>query len=266
MDYTHGYSKRESERLGDQAGTLSDLLHRDTVFPPGSLVLEGGCGVGSQTLIMAGNCPETRFVAVDISGPSVRKARDLAVAEGIGNARFQVQDINRLSFRDDSFDHVIICFVLEHMADPVATLVELRRVLKKGGGLTAIEGDHGSTFFFPDSPAAHKAIQCQVRIQEMAGGNANIGRSLHPLFLRAGFADPTVSPRMVYVDDSRPDLVEGFTLRTFTAMVEGIRDRATRQGLITGEDFDRGIRDLRRTAEGGGTFCYTFFKGQAVKQ
>ncbi|MEA2860069.1 MAG: hypothetical protein QOC72_2108, partial [Methylobacteriaceae bacterium] len=43
--YVHGYDPLESTRLQDQARTLADLLHADTSYPPGSSVLEVGCGV-----------------------------------------------------------------------------------------------------------------------------------------------------------------------------------------------------------------------------
>jgi len=66
---------------------------------------------------------------------------------------------------------------------------------------------------------------------------------------------------MVYVDSSRPNLVDGFTRKTFTAMIEGVREEAIAAGLIHPERFDAGIRDLYRTAEADGVFCYTFFKG-----
>ncbi len=79
--------------------------------------------------------------------------------------------------------------------------------------------------------------------------------------LNAGFDDLRVSPRLVYVDASRPGLVDGFTRRTFTAMVEGIREPGIAAGLTNPERFDAGIRDLYRTAEDDGVFCYTFFKG-----
>ena len=68
-----------------------------------------------------------------------------------------------------------------------------------------------------------------------------------------------------YVDASRPELVEGFTKRTFTAMVEGIREAAIEAGLIDPPDFEEGIRDLYRTTESDGVFCYTFFKAIAEK-
>ena len=69
---------------------------------------------------------------------------------------------------------------------------------------------------------------------------------------------------MVYVDSSRPELVEGFTRRTFTAMIEGVRDTAIAAGLTDAAHFDAGIKALYRTAEADGVFCYTFFKGVGV--
>jgi hypothetical protein len=58
-------------------------------------------------------------------------------------------------------------------------------------------------------------------------------------------------------------LVDGFTRRTFTAMVEGVRAAAITAGLITPRRFDAGIRALHRTTRNDGVFCYTFFKGVA---
>ena len=124
-----------------------------------------------------------------------------------------------------------------------------------------IEGDHGSAYFHPDDPAASAAIRCQVDLQRSAGGDANIGRRTYPLLVEAGFARVRVSPRVVYADASRPELVEGFTRKTFTAMIERVRDAALAAGLTDEASFDAGIRALRRTAEADGVFCYTFFKG-----
>lgn len=59
-------------------------------------------------------------------------------------------------------------------------------------------------------------------------------------------------------------MVSGFTLNTFTAMVELVRADALAAGLAAAADWDQGIADLRRTAEDGGTFHYAFFKGHAV--
>jgi hypothetical protein len=127
--------------------------------------------------------------------------------------------------------------------------------------MTVIEGDHGSTYFHPNSVAAHKAIECLVELQRRAGGNALIGRQLYPLMTEAGLESVRVSARQVYVDSSRPDLVDAFTRKTFTAMIEGVRESAIAAGLTDARDFDAGIRDLNRTTQADGVFCYTFFKG-----
>ncbi len=87
-----------------------------------------------------------------------------------------------------------------------------------------IEGDHGSAFFHPGSLAARKAIQCQIGLQRQAGGDALVGRQIYPLMVEAGFDAVRVDPRMVYADSSRPELADGFTRRTFTAMIEGVRE------------------------------------------
>jgi hypothetical protein len=108
-------------------------------------------------------------------------------------------------------------------------------------------------------------VQCLIETQALLGGDSLIGRRLYPLLAGAGLADVAVGPRTVYVDDSRPDLVEGFSRNTFIAMVEGVRAQALERGLIDRATWDRGIADLYRAADPGGTFCYTFFKGTGVK-
>ncbi|MCG6500559.1 methyltransferase domain-containing protein [Kitasatospora sp. A2-31] len=264
--YVHGYSETEARRLGDQANTLVELLHAGTAYPPGSRVLEVGCGVGAQTVHLLAGSPGIHLTAVDVSADSLAQARTHVAALAPGaRVDWHHGDLHRLPFVDGDFDHLFVCFVLEHLADPPAALAALRRVLKPGGTITVVEGDHGSTFFHPESAAARATVDHLVRLQSLAGGDGLIGRRLHPLLTGAGFRDITVRPRTVYADGSRPDLVEGFTRRTFIAMVESARAEALAAGLTTAEEFDRGIADLHRTAEQGGTFHYPFFKALAVR-
>jgi SAM-dependent methyltransferase len=265
-DYVHGYQSREMQRLQDQASTLVELLHADTSYPAGSTVLEAGCGVGAQTVTLAARSPDARITSIDVSAASLAEARKAVESIGLTNVTFQQANIFELAFAPRSFDHVFLCFVLEHLAKPVAALAALKRMLKPGGTITVIEGDHGSAYFHPDSGFARRAIQCQVTLQARAGGDSLIGRRLHPLLREAEFGDVQVSPRMVYVDASRPAWVDGFTRKTFTAMIEGVRKPALEAGLMSVADFDRGIADLYRTADDDGVFCYTFFKARAVNR
>ena len=263
--YVHGYSPRESVRLGDQAQTLSDLLHVDEVYPPGALVLEAGCGTGAQTVILARKNPAVQFVSVDISSDSLALARRAVQQAGLANVRFEQADLLQLPFPDAKFDAVFVCFVLEHLAAPLKALTGLKRVLRPGGTITVVEGDHGSAYFHPDSVWAAEAIRCLVELQKQAGGDALIGRRLYPLLCQAGFTQVKVTPRVVYADASRPEMVEGFTRNTFNAMVEGIESEVLRRGMMDASHWQQGIADLHRAAEADGVFNYTFFKARAQR-
>lgn len=263
--YVHGYHPQENQRLQDQAGVLVDLLHHDTTYPAGSTVLEVGCGIGAQTITLAKRSPDARFTSIDLSTESIADARRRIHGAGLTNVDFLQADVFALPFDVASFDHVFVCFVLEHLPRPADALANLKALLRPGGTITVIEGDHGSAYFHPDSAAARAAIRCLVELQRAAGGNALIGRQVYPLLVNSGFKNVRVTPRVVYVDSSRPDLVDGFTRKTFTAMVEGIREPALAARLLDPQQFDEGIRDLHRTTDADGVFSYTFFKGVGTK-
>jgi len=262
--YVHGRSDRESVRLHDQASGLGFLLHEGTRYPPGSTVLEAGCGVGAQTLLLAGNSPDAQFVSIDSSPESLARAEEHVSGKGLTNVTFQQADICHLPFRTGTFDHVFICFTLEHIRDPLLALDNLMRVLRPGGTITAIEGDHGTAVFYPDTPAAHRVIDCLVSLQRQAGGNALIGRELEHLLADAGFVEGIVSPLQTYASASIPRSSEAVK-SIFIAMIEGVREQAIGSGLVDPEAWDRGIRDLERTTEKDGMFCYTFFKAVGRK-
>jgi SAM-dependent methyltransferase len=263
--YVHGYTAREAERLHDQAATLRELLHHDTAWPAGSLVLEGGTGVGATTAIVAARNPAVRLVSLDGAADSLRQAQAALRAAGLGRVALARGDLYRLPCADGAFDHGFLCFVLEHLAHPLEALAELRRAVKRGGTITVVEGDHGSCYFHPETPAARAAWQCLIRVQAELGGDSLIGRRLQPLLLAAGLREVAVSPRMVYCDAARPQWLDGFVKRTIIPMVEGVREQALARGYIDAATWAQGIADLHATGTAPeGTFCYAFFKGVGV--
>ena len=263
--YVHGYTPAETRRLGDQADTLADLLHSDTRFPPGSDVLEVGCGVGAQTVHLVAGSPHARLVSVDLSAESLAQAQATVAARIPGaTVEWHRADLLDLPFADATFDHLFVCFVLEHLVDPRGALAGLRRLLRPGGTITVIEGDHGSALYHPRSPHAQAVIDCLIDLQAAAGGDALIGRRLHPLLVEAGYDDVVARPRTVYADRTLPSMVRGFTRDTFIAMVESVHEEALATGMVTEAEWHRGMADLGRTAADGGTFHYAFFKATAT--
>ncbi len=111
----------------------AQYYYEETLFdiaPPGAIWLDVGCG---HQLLPEWRLQQekelvsraTLLVGLDYDRPSLMKHRTLSVrVHG---------DINRLPFRDGSFDVVSANMVVEHLRDPVAQFTEIKRVLKPGG-------------------------------------------------------------------------------------------------------------------------------------
>ncbi|MEL6845695.1 MAG: methyltransferase, partial [Bacteroidota bacterium] len=197
--YVHGYSAFESNRLNDQASSIAEFIHYDSIWAEGSRILEIGCGVGAQTKILASQNPRCHFTSIDLSEESVLTAKSDKDLQKLSNVDFHcldVYDVGRLGLQ---FDHIFICFVLEHLGDPLRLLKFIRQFTKDGGTITVVEGDHGSAYFHPESRAATKAVNGQIKYQAQNGGNANIGRQLHFLLSKSSYEDVRISPRCIYV-------------------------------------------------------------------
>ncbi|HYH18793.1 MAG TPA: methyltransferase domain-containing protein [Azospirillum sp.] len=261
--YVHGYSAREAERLADQASILRPLLHGDTRFPAGTRVLEPGCGTGMQTRALLDGSPGIDLTCLDVDAGQLARARDRLGERG-ETVTFRQGDLLDAPFPPASFDAAFVCFLLEHLTRPAAALATLRRLVRPGGSIVVVEGDHGSCRFHPETPAALAAWSALVACQRRLGGDPDIGRRLYGLLDAAGFTGIVVEPRMVYADAGRAELRDGFVRRIIVPMVGGVRDAALGAGLIDAATWARGLADLDATADGReGAFCYTFFKATA---
>jgi len=266
MAYVHGYSERETQRLYEQAEILEAILHTGSEYAAGAKVLEAGCGVGGQTRLLVKRSPQAEFTCIDISEKSLATAQKLKDQVGFENVTFQQQDIHLLDFADETFDHVFICFVLEHLDNPVEALTELKRVLKTGGTITVIEGDHGSCFWYPETPESVAAWNGLITAQRRQGHDPNIGRRLTPLLTEAGFDLQTCRPAWLYADRLNPDLRDGMVNHIIVPMVQSAEQQILDEKRVPENLYRRGIADLSGVDQiDEGTFFYTWFKAVAKK-
>jgi SAM-dependent methyltransferase len=128
-------------------------------------------------------------MAADVVVQAEEHARGL----GLENHRFEVADLFALGFPDASFDVVHMHQVLQHLGDPVAALVELRRVLDPGGVLAARESDYGAFSWAPSDPVLDRWLELYFAVTERNGHDARIGPRLLAHAHAAGFSDVTVS-------------------------------------------------------------------------
>ena len=165
-------------------------------YPEGALVLKPCVLFRPRPLCW--NNPGTRFVCADISEASVR----VAMGQNPG-LPFLAGDLYALPFPNATFDHVFACYVLEHLERPGRALENLLRVLKPGGTLTSVEGDHGSCFFYPETPEALAAWACLPELQALLGGDSLIEAGCIRCW-RCGFFRRLGRTDRIYCDPSLP--------------------------------------------------------------
>jgi SAM-dependent methyltransferase len=265
-EYVHGYSARETQRLQEQSLILEELLHAGTSYQAGSRVLEVGCGVGAQTLILLRRNPAIRLTSIDMSAESLEKAREKVREAGYSNVEFRHEDILVHGLEHGSFDHIFICFVLEHLEQPVQALEHMMKLLRAGGSITIIEGDHSSGKWAPETKASRAAWDGLVLSQQMLGHDPDIGRRLLEIMTEAAINRPMVEPRKVNPDRSDPVLLDGVVNQIITPMVYSAENLVLANKLTDPLTWSHGLRDLSHVADSpDGTFFYSWYKGVGYK-
>jgi SAM-dependent methyltransferase len=190
--YTHGHhdSVLRSHRWRTAANSAAHLLPH---LEPGMSLLDIGCGPGTITIDLAGRVAPGRVVGIDRSAEVIAEAERLRREQpAADNVAFQAGDVYALGFDDQSFDAVHAHQVLQHLTDPVAALVEMRRVLRHGGILAVRDSDYGAFVWAPADPLLDRWMALYHDVCRHNGADADAGRHLLGWARAAGFS--TIEP------------------------------------------------------------------------
>lgn len=184
--YTHGHHEsvlRSHRRrtVENSAGYLLPALR------PGLSVLDVGCGPGTITVDLAARVAPGHVTAVEVTEEALDLARAQAQAHHRSNISFVLSDVHALDFPDDAFDVVHAHQVLQHVADPVRALREMRRVCVPGGIVAARDADYAGFIWFPQLPALDSWLILYERAARANGGEPDAGRRLLTWAREAGF-------------------------------------------------------------------------------
>ncbi|MFC7221471.1 methyltransferase domain-containing protein [Streptomyces polyrhachis] len=188
--YTHGHheSVLRSHRWRTAENSAAYLLGE---LRPGLRVLDVGCGPGTITADLAARVAPGRVTGVDTAPGVLADARAEAAARGVANVEFAVGDVERLDFPDDSFDVVHAHQVLQHVAEPVRALREMRRVCRPGGVVAARDSDYAAMTWYPQLSVLSDWLALYQRVARAGGGEPDAGRRLLAWAREAGFAEVT---------------------------------------------------------------------------
>lgn len=158
---------------------------------PGQVVADFGCGPGHAAIEFAKRVgPGGHVYALDINDEFIRRARARAEANGFGDRiTAHLLTDERLPLPDAVLDRVIARNTVIYVPDPLVTLTEFRRVLRRGGLAHAIEGDWYLTAIEPVPNAVWQAL---IEAASWAWPQPDIGRRLHAIARQAGFDEVSV--------------------------------------------------------------------------
>lgn len=229
MLQSHGWRTAENS-----AAYLLPLLR------PEHTLLDVGSGPGTITADLATRV--AHVTATEIGEPQMALTRTTLGERGITNASYVVADIHALPFPDASCDVAHAHQVLQHVADPVAALRELRRVTKPGGIVAVRDADYATFAWYPESAAITDWLRLYRDAARHNGGEPDAGRRLMAWAHAAGFTDftPSASTWCYATPEDRAWWSDTWATRTTASPLaaqlesEGRATRADLEGIAAG--------------------------------
>jgi len=235
--YIHGTDPREQQRLE----LLNRLTNRAFIeflqVRASDRVLEVGSGIGILAGEVASSAEGVRVVGVEVSREQIAAARPHE------SVRYLQADAHHLDFPDASFDLVYTRYVLEHVADPVRVLSEMRRVTKPRGRVAAMENDSSLIRFDPPCPSFESAWPAFMAYQAHIGGDAMVGRRLFRLFREAGFIDIELSIQPEVHWFGSPGFQDW--IEDIVGNLESAQSQLIDSRFCTAETFSKAIHELQ---------------------
>ncbi len=218
-----------TSRLLDEVGVAAEMA-----------CLDVGCGGGDVARLLAARVgPGGRVVGIDLDAALVGIAAEEARALRLGQLAYRVGSVSELD--ETGFDIVYARFLLTHLGERDAVLAAMLEALQPGGAIVLEDIDFSGHFAYPDFPELGDYCRLYAALTRSTGGDAEIGRALPSLLLRAGL-------RNVEVRVSQPVAFTGEAKLITPATMRGIGTRVAEVGLATANEVERITEALDRAA------------------
>jgi ubiquinone/menaquinone biosynthesis C-methylase UbiE len=263
--YLHGFTRDEQDRLYHQARFLEHRVHEGLPLRRAKNLIEIGCGVGAQTDILLRRHPDLHITGVDASGDQLERARKhlRSLPWAKGRALFVQGDAGQLKFAADSFDSAFLCWILEHVPDPLLVLSEARRVLRPGSPLVVTEVLNATFFLEPYSPHTLAYWMAFNDHQLELGGDPFVGAKLGNLLQAVGYRDIEVEVKPIHLDNRFPGERAEFIAYWTELLLSGAPGLA-KAGKVSAATVAGMKRELEEVAHNpNAVFFYSFVQARA---
>ena len=260
--YTHGHHEAvlSSHRTRTAENSAAYLVPH---LRAGQRLLDVGCGPGTITADLAALVTPGEVVALEREASILDEARAVAAERGLDNVTPMVGDVYHLDFPHDAFDVVHAHQVLQHLADPVAALVEMARVTRPGGTLAVRDADYSAMTWYPEEPRLDRWNEIYHAAARNNGAEPDAGRRLLAWANQAGLRDIRSSATVwCYADDQTRAWWSDLWARRMTE--SPVAQQAVEQGLATADELADVAEGWRAWAASGPDAWFTVLNGEIL--
>lgn len=266
--YLHSYEKSEQERLIQQAAFLENMIYERLDLSDSKNLLEIGCGTGAQTLILLKRFPQLQITAVDISEKQIQAAKSnlQAYPDLLNRVTFIHAEDGNLDEVPHDFDSAFVCFVLEHVPQPLPLLQQAHHHLIANGKIYITEVYNSSLRIHPTQAAIDNYWDAYNNYQTQIGGHTDIGLHLGELMTLAGFQNVHTQFVGQHHDQRNPE-ARSLMFDYFRDLMLSAKDGLLSNALIPEnlpEDISQAFGWLKDHESS--IFLYTAVQGSAQKQ
>lgn len=260
--YVHGYSAIEQNRLRKQAALLEFDIYKSINFQEVKNLLEVGSGVGAQSEILLRRFPQLSLTGIDFSKEQIAVAEKNLQQISYATNRYKYfnADAQDMEFESGSFDGAFICWVLEHIPNPMRVLSELRRVLAPNSKYYITEVMNSSFFLEPYSPYIWQYWMAFNDFQNENGGDPFIGAKLGNMLLSAGFSEIKTEVKVIFMDNRHPAKRKEMIDDSMELLLSAA-DQLLEAKFVTSELVKKAKQDLKHVAKDpNAVLHYTFMQ------
>lgn len=204
--YIHGYLEQEQERLKEQALVIERPIYDFIDFSEVKELLEIGSGVGAQTEILLRRFPHLNITGVEYESRQIKKALENMSKLGYeeSKVKFIQQDAKNLHL-DKQYDAAFICWVLEHISEPVRVLISMKPFLKPNAKVSITEVFNSTFYTYPEKKEVMDYWRTYNEYQVHIGGDPQVGVRLGDLLEEAGYSNIDLRSGGFHLDSRLPE-------------------------------------------------------------
>ncbi|NUN05394.1 MAG: methyltransferase domain-containing protein [Bdellovibrio sp.] len=264
--YLHGFSKDEQDRLRKQARFGEHSVYQNINLNGVENLLEVGCGVGAQSEIILRRFPDIKLTGIDRSPKQLQSARARLAHLNWAAHRYELKemDATAMEFSANSFDGAFLCWILEHVPDPIRVLSEVRRVLRPGSVVYVTEVMNASFFLDPYSPNVWKYWMAFNEYQLQQKGDPFVGAKLGNFLMQLGYRDVQTEVKTWFLDNrvpqARKDCIEYWTELLLSASEQLVQAEYVSEDIVSGMK-----QEMAKVAnDPNAVFYYSFIQARAL--